>query len=139
MSIYDKLYATAENEMGVHELPGRAQNKKILEYHACTSLKAIDDETPWCSSFINWVCKQNNIQGTNSAAAISWMKWGVPLAKPIPGCIVVFKRPGGNHVALYDVDYSKDFIRVLGGNQGDQVSISNYRKDRILGYRGVKQ
>jgi len=135
--IYRKFYSIAESQMGVHELPGRAQNKKILEYHATTSLGATDDETPWCSSFVNWCVKQAGFNGTNSAAARSWMKWGVPLKSPEKGCIVVFQRPGGNHVAFFDSDQGSEYIRVLGGNQGDQVSLSNYRKDRILGFRGI--
>ena len=69
MSIYDQFYAMAKSQMGAHELPGKQQEKKILGYHQATSLKAIDDETPWCSSFANWVTKQCGVQGTNSAAA----------------------------------------------------------------------
>jgi lysozyme family protein len=43
-------------ELGVHEdsLPGQ-HNARIVECHQSTTLKATDDETPWCSSFANWV------------------------------------------------------------------------------------
>lgn len=135
MSKYDLAYAAAKGEMGVAEVPGKSHNKRVLAYHACTSLYATDDETPWCSSFINWVMKKIGEKGTNSAAAKSWMKWGVELKKPVPGCVVVFTRAGGGHVALFDHE-DKDYVYTLGGNQGNRVNISAYPKSRLLGYRG---
>lgn len=135
-SIYEKFYETAKKEMGINELSGAKHNKRILEYHATTTLKAKDDETPWCSSFANWVVIQCGVEGTKSAAARSWMKWGKELKNPVKGCIVVFTRTGGGHVAFYHSE-DKDFIYVLGGNQSNSVNISAYRKDRLLGFRGV--
>lgn len=135
MKKYTELYSKAKGEMGINELPGKAHNKKILAYHACTSLGAKDDETPWCASFMNWCLKMIGEEGTNSAAARSFMKWGIPLQKPVKGCVVVFTRKGGGHVALYDHE-DRDFIYTLGGNQGNTVCIAAYRKDRLLGYRG---
>ncbi len=57
----------ATAELGVHEdsLPGQ-HNARIVEYHQTTTLKATDDETPWCSSFVNWVMKQSGRSGTNA-------------------------------------------------------------------------
>jgi len=136
VNIYDQFYAMAKTQMGIHEIPGSKQEKKILEYHQATSLKATDEETPWCSSFANWVVKQCGVEGTNSAAARSWMKWGRELKQPVKGCIVVFSRTGGGHVSFFD-SQDKDFIYCLGGNQSDGVNISAYRKDRLLGFRGV--
>lgn len=136
VTIYDQFYAMAKSQMGIHEIPGSKQEKKILEYHQATSLKAQDEGTPWCSSFANWVTKQCGVQGTNSAAARSWMKWGKELKNPVKGCIVVFTRTGGGHVSFFD-SQDKDFIYCLGGNQSDSVNISAYRKDRLLGFRGV--
>ena len=136
MSIYDQFYAAAKAEMGVAELPGISENKKIIEYHSYTSLKATSELTPWCSSFANYVVSKCGLKGTNSAAAISWMKWGKPLAKPVKGCIAVLKRKGGNHVAFVD-HVDGNMLYLLGGNQGNQVGISAYPKDRLLGFRGV--
>ena len=41
-------------ELGIREQsePGK-HNARILAYHQTTTLKATDDETPWCSSFVN--------------------------------------------------------------------------------------
>jgi uncharacterized protein (TIGR02594 family) len=136
MGIYNKFYETAKKEMGIAELPGKAQNKRILQYHPATSLKATDEETPWCSSFANWVVAQCGVKGTNSAAARSWMKWGKELKKPVKGCLVVFTRKGGGHVGFVH-EVLQDSILVLGGNQNNSVSIASYSKSRLLGYRGV--
>ena len=135
-TIYDKFYAMAKSQMGIHELHGKQHEKKIIEYHNMTSLKAADDETPWCSSFACWVVENSGVRSTRSASARSWMKWGKELKTPVKGCIVVFTRTGGGHVSFYDHE-DKEFIYCLGGNQGDMVCIAAYRKARLLGYRGV--
>jgi len=136
MGIYEKLYATAKAEMGVKEKPGSAQEKRILQYHKTTTLKALTDETPWCASFVNWVVIECNLKGTNSASARSWIKWGVELKKPIRGCVVVFTRTGGGHVGFYHSEDANN-IYVLGGNQSNSTNISAYPRTRLLGYRGV--
>lgn len=135
-TIYSKLYAMAKSQMGLHELPGKAHEKKILEFHAHTSLKAVDDETPWCSSFVCWVVDMCGLKSTNSAAARSWLKWGKQINTPVKGCIVVMKRPGGNHVTFFD-HQDANYIYCLGGNQSNSVCISAYKKDRVLSYRGI--
>ncbi|HWN10440.1 MAG TPA: TIGR02594 family protein [Pyrinomonadaceae bacterium] len=128
---------TAESEMGIKEAPGSADNPRVIEYAATTSLGAKDDAVPWCSSFVNWCMKQNGIPRTESAAARSWLNWGDRLDQPRKGCVVVLKR--GNNQALGHVGFyvgdGASTIRVLGGNQGDQVKVSNYPKAMLLGYR----
>lgn len=138
----------AEGEIGVRERPGPGQeNRRIVEYHATTSLRAKSDEVPWCASFVNWVMKQVNIRGTGSAAAASFLQWGRPLDEPRPGCVAVIKRKGqtsdaatgsatGNHVAFY-LSHTATHIKLLGGNQGDAVKVSEYpfAKYDVRGYR----
>jgi uncharacterized protein (TIGR02594 family) len=140
--------AIAEAELGVHEdaMPGQ-HNQRILEYHQATSLKATTDEVPWCSSFVNWVMKQAGYRGTSSALAKSWIEWGRALDHPREGAVVIIKRKGatsdvatgsstGFHVAFY-VSSSQVHVRLLGGNQGDQVKYSNFslKGYEIKGYR----
>jgi len=59
--------------------------------------------------------------------------------KPTIGCVVVFwrgKRDGWHsHVGFYAGCAKNGDILVLGGNQGDGVSIRPYPADRLLGYR----
>lgn len=126
-------YEVARRELGVKELQGIADNPRIVEYHATTTLRATDDEVPWCSSFVNWVVKKAGYVGTRSAAARSWASWGVKIDKPVKGCIVVLTRTGGGHVGFYE-DGDDHTISVLGGNQDDAVNVRKYRSSRLLAY-----
>lgn len=123
----------AEREMGIHEVVGVKHNKRILEYHAATDLHASTDEVPWCSSFENFVMKAAGIKGTKSAAAASWLKWGKP-TKYRYGCVCVFERTGGNHVANA-VAIDDTHIAILGGNQSDSVRVSLHSRDGLIGMR----
>jgi len=133
-----KWYKIAESEIGTKEIAGPKHNSRVLEYHATTTLKATNDETPWCSAFVNWCVTQAGIKGTNLANARSWLKWGKALDIPTPGCIVVFRRgsnPQAGHVAFFHSFVGGGYIKVLGGNQADQVKFSNYPIADVLGYR----
>jgi uncharacterized protein (TIGR02594 family) len=136
--------AKAEAASGVHEVKGRPANRRIVEYHATTTLAAKSDEVAWCSSFVNWVLGKAGIKGTNDARAISWKDWGVK-ASPKYGAITVIYNPSaknsrmsrsGNHVAFL-VEETPTHFTLLGGNQGDQVKVSSYPKRKwvLKGYR----
>jgi uncharacterized protein (TIGR02594 family) len=130
--------AVAFDEVGTKEIPGDGHNPRIIEYHQTTTLKATEDEVPWCSSFANWVMKQIGVRGTGSAAARSWQTWGRPLSQPVYGCVVVMRRgknPGAGHVGFYLGDVGHDYIRILGGNQGDAVTVANFKRSSVIGYR----
>lgn len=132
--------AKREMDTGIDEAAGSRHNPRILEYHATTTLPdgiAGEDETPWCSSFVNWCIEEAGVGGTDSAAARSWLTWGTALAEPRKGAVVVFRRdpdPTKGHVAFY-WGRSGDRILVLGGNQDNQVSIKGYPKTDLLGFR----
>lgn len=129
----------AMKELGTSETAGSGDNPRIVEYLRSTSLAgnmAANDETPWCSAFVNFCVEQAGFAGTDSASARSWLHWGRPTEVPVTGCIAVFKRgdPPSGHVAFY-VSESGGHIKVLGGNQGDKVCFAQYARDRLLGYR----
>ncbi len=130
----------AHQERGVKEFAGSADNPRIVEYHKSTNLSpsyANEDETPWCSSFVNWCMEKSNYEGTDSAWARSWLTWGKKLATPRRGCVVVFERPPSptsGHVGFY-IDETASHIRVLGGNQSNEVNISPQSKANFLCYR----
>ncbi len=130
--------AIARLELGVKEFPGATDNPRIVEYHRSTTLPAPlreNDETHWCSSFVNWCIERAGYEGTNSAWARSWEQWGMPLAAPKRGCIAVYSRTGGGHVAFY-LETVGGKVRHLGGNQSDAVTIASPDKEhQLLGYR----
>jgi uncharacterized protein (TIGR02594 family) len=129
--------AAARSQVGMQEYPGEQHNPRILAYHQTTTLRATTDETPWCSSFVNWCMVQAGLQGTNSAAARSWLQWGRPVTDPVPGCVAVFRRgssPTSGHVAFF-LEKRGTGILVLGGNQSNSVNVSSYLSAALLGYR----
>ena len=125
-------------EMGVREFPGTGDNPRIVEYLRSTTLGGpswSEDETPWCSAFVNWCVERAGFEGTDSAWARSWLTWGKKLTTPRRGCIAVFQRDvDKGHVAFFVGETAKE-IRVLGGNQSDAVNESAYLKTALLGYR----
>ena len=47
-------YIVSQTQFGVTEIPGIKNNPKVVEYHQACTLQASNDETAWCSSFVNW-------------------------------------------------------------------------------------
>lgn len=137
----DKIHTIAKAELGVHETPGPLATPRVIEYAQHTTLHATSDEVPWCSSFANFCVDSAGFKGTHSAAARSWLGWGVAINKPVLGCIVIFDRhddsnPNAAHVAVCDhPDISNGIIRVIGGNQSDKVSVARFPVSKVLGYR----
>lgn len=129
----------ANKEIGIQEIEGHKHNHRIIEYHSVTTLKATEDEVPWCASFVSWCLEKANIISTKDAWARSYLNWGVKIDKPIYGCICVFSRGStSGHVAFY-ISENENQITVLGGNQSDKVCISSYPKERLLSYRMPKK
>jgi uncharacterized protein (TIGR02594 family) len=129
----------ALGELGTAEdLDLGESNPQVLKYLQSTTLGHDDshnDQTDWCSAFVNWCIEQSHHEGTNSAAARSWVNWGKPTNDPVRGCVVVFSRgPGHGHVGFY-LRRRPGMITVLGGNQGHKVTIADQDDSRLLGYR----
>jgi len=128
----------AYREIGVHEVVGRGDNPRVLEYLHSTNLdapSASTDETPWCSAFVNWCVEQSGYAGTDSAWARSWLNWGRSTNTPTVGSVVVFSRDVSSGHVGFLISRSASGIRVLGGNQSNQVSIANFPTTRLLGFR----
>jgi len=141
----DSIIKTAINELGQKEISGSEHNQSIVDYAKESGFDWVnDDETPWCSIFVNWVAKRNNLTLTKKANARSWLLVGKNVNEsPEPGDVVIFWRERPNswkgHVGFF-FGFSKDGSRVycLGGNQGNQVSISAYSSDTVLGFRRLR-
>lgn len=138
----DKLIKTAVKELGQKEVTGSAHNDRIVKYAEESGITGIStDEVPWCSTFVNWVAFKSGLKRTNKANARSWLNIGLNVDQhPEPGDIVIFWRENPQswkgHVGFF-FGFSKNGTRVycLGGNQGNQVSISAYPADTVLGFR----
>lgn len=132
----------ARAELGVKETPGPVSTKRILEYRAMADmhLGGDDGQVPWCAIFVGAMLRMAAVAivGAN-AMARSWLKWGVAIDAPAPGAVVVFKsasRPApAGHVGFATGRWTTTHVEILGGNQGDRVSVALFERENVLGYR----
>lgn len=140
------LIAMRDLHAGVFEIPGRENHYRILEYHGYTELEAKKDEVSWCSAAVCAWHEESDIESTRSAAARSWLEWGVAVDRmdARPGDVVVEWRvsPGAwqGHVYLL-ADWPTNPLNLtgVGGNQReggvDCVCIRERLVDKVLGIR----
>lgn len=139
MNTNARFFIRATSELGQKEIDGLAHNKRILEYHKITSLRASSDEVPWCSSFACWVVEQEGVKSPRSARAADWISWGVKLEKPERGCVVLLSRTGGSgHVGFFSHS-EEGLIFLLGGNQNNEVSVAPFDISRVVAYLGAPE
>lgn len=138
----DKALMITLQEYGTKEIVGPDHNPEVLKYFKEAGFpQIIDDETSWCSAFINWTQMKAGRKGTGSLAARSWMNWGESVFEPRLGDIAVFWRTTPNswqgHVGYY-ISNDGTGVWVLGGNQSNMVNIARYPGTQLLGYRRFK-
>ena len=134
----------AEGQKGISQIDGSEHNPQILEYLRTTTLNkraAAEDETSWCSAFVNWCLDKAGYERTKSALARSWLNWGQGIETPRRGCIVVFKREKiFGHVGFF-LEETETHVKILGGNQTNpetgksEVCEKSFPKADLLGYR----
>lgn len=136
----NKHVELALTQFGVKEVVGRQDNPQILKYFNDLGFDgtALKDETAWCSAFVNWVCKNSGLDYTKKLNARSWLEVGEEVDTPEIGDVVVLWRVSPDswkgHVGFF-IRETENFIYILGGNQANQVKISEYPKNRLLSYR----
>lgn len=121
------------------EIPGELHNMAILNFFSEIGHSWIrDDETAWCSAFINYLAKINGVEYSNKLDARSWLNVGANVTEPSVGDIVVYWRESlaswKGHVGLY-MGHIDDQVFCLGGNQDNMVCIKPYPLNRLLGFR----
>ncbi len=130
----------ARSKLGEHEIPGPEADEFIVECLKSTTLdraEAESDETPWCSAFANWCMEQAGYDGTGSAWARSWLDWGREPENEDEwkGAVCILERgTTSGHVGFLE-DWDEDRVKLLGGNQGDAVSMAWFPMSRVLGFR----
>lgn len=132
--------ARARRYLGLREVPGSKSEPIIVGWWKALAQSFRDDLVPWCGGFVGGVFVESGIPPTkNPAGARNWLNFGVPLPRPAVGSVVVFWRGSksgwSGHVGFVVGRDAKDNLMVLGGNQGDMVSIKPFGRDRVLGYR----
>lgn len=135
-------YELAQRFVGeIRELPGGTHHPFIQWGHMLCALGPEQpDEVPWCSSFLNAIAWTLQLPRSKSAAARSWLHVGqvIPLEDAYPGSDVVVLTRGANpaagHVGLF-AGRIGDEVHVLGGNQGNGVTIAAFPTARVVGVR----
>ena len=127
--------AEARRHLGTAEVPGPQTSPVIDAWLHKLRAWWTDDETPWCGVFVA-ACVE--VAGFHLPKywmrATAWADWGSRLSAPIYGCIVVFERKGGGHVGFVVGSSAQGGLMVLGGNQGNKVSILPFDRNRVLAY-----
>jgi len=130
----------AKKYIGTKEVEGKDHNNPdIVRWWKLNELKYKTDETAWCANFVGGVLEELGHHSTHSLRARSYLDYGEKIDKPAYGCIVVFWRESPTsdhgHVGFVVGQTKKGNLMVLGGNQGNQVSIIPFALNRVLGYR----
>lgn len=128
--------AIAERQVGLNETEKKAALTDFLQ----TGGQNLDPATTaWCAAFVNSTLKQAGKQGTGKLNARSFLDWGEGVDTPQVGDLAVFSRgdPSGwqGHVGFFKGYNPDGSINVLGGNQGDSVSVKPYAANNLLGFR----
>ena len=136
------MFLKAMEFYGLKEVPGIENNPQIIRFFKDIGYTWIkDDETAWCSCFINWLAKECSCQKSGKLDARSWLKTGRDIKYPALGDVVIFWRESPEswkgHVGLF-ISQDEKNIYTLGGNQDNMVCIKPYSKSQLLGFRSLE-
>lgn len=130
-----KWIEEARRCIDVAEIPGPQTSAVIAGWLHKLRAWWSGDEVPWCGTFCAHCIDAAGLPLPKYwMRAKAWAEWGSRLAAPVPGCIVVFEREGGGHVGFVVGRDRKGNLMVLGGNQGNRVSIAPFDRQRVVAY-----
>jgi uncharacterized protein (TIGR02594 family) len=127
----------ARRYLGQAEVAGSRHNDTIVGFFRRVVGRAYPDETPWCAAFVGSCLMEAGLPSTGALNARSYLNYGRPLDEPCVGCIVVFARGRSSwqgHVGFVARIEGASLL-VLGGNQGNSVSVVRFRASTALGFR----
>ena len=128
-----KILVEAVKMLGTKEVVGKVHNPVILGWAKELGLDKVytNDEIPWCGLAVAYAVHKAGLTVVDKPLwALSWAKWGTEVKEPMLGDVLTFKRDGGGHVGIY-VGEDKDCYHVLGGNQGNAMSVTRILKSRL--------
>ncbi len=142
-------FDVAARFIGTKESPGVAANPLILSMLRLDATWPAQDEVAWCSAFVNFIAWLLRLPRSKSLSARSWLKVGEPITieQAEPGFDIVILRRGVNspgpevlqapgHVGFFaGLRASDGAVQLLGGNQGNAVSIAAFAAKDVLGVR----
>lgn len=145
-------YSLALRFIGIKEdARPHLHNAQVLTFLRLDDKSVTDDETPWCSAFTNYIAWLLALPRSKSLSARSWLTVGTPVDlrhAEVGYDVVVLARGSGvqpgpevlaapGHVGFFaGIEHGQVFV--LGGNQGDAVSVVAFPKERVLGVRRLR-
>jgi uncharacterized protein (TIGR02594 family) len=102
------------------------------------------DQTAWCSVFVGAILKRSGNKYIQSASSQAYASYGeeVALTDLQQGDIVVFYRKGTSsglgHVGFATGEQTATTIEILGGNQGNTLSVRNFLKSNTAKGWGIR-
>lgn len=133
-------FQEARRLIGVREVVGPGNEPTIINWATKAGIDYRSDDIPWCGLFIAHCVSSTLIEEplpANPLGARNWLKFGAPVPIGLGSILVFFrgKRDGWQgHVGFYAGE-DDEALHVLGGNQGNSVSITRIKRDRLLGAR----
>ena len=138
-------YGVARQHIGVREIPGKEHNPVIVRWLRQLATWVNGDETAWCSAFANFCAREAGYESSGKLDARSWLKVGetIALKDARPGDVVILWRGSKNswqgHVAFLEhFNEKRGLLYLLGGNQNNEVNITAYGPERLLGIRRLR-
>jgi uncharacterized protein (TIGR02594 family) len=127
--------------MGVNEV--RDRTKLIAWLRSGGGTVGDPTKLPWCADLVETAIKLTlpsepfpGKVGINPYYSLNWLDFGIKLLTPCFGCIAIFVRPGGGHIAfIIGVDPIRRRYRIRGGNQSDSICDCWIDIDRCKGLR----
>jgi len=136
-----KIVSAAEKYIGLREIHGVRHEEQILRWFEAAGATWIkNDEAAWCSAFACGIAKEAGAFNPQTVRAKEWLSIDpskatrISISDLIPGDVVVVRR-GKNlyHVSIFYGVRSNGDLRLLGGNQNNQVSRAYYSRARFVG------
>jgi uncharacterized protein (TIGR02594 family) len=132
---------------GIQEIPGPQSHPLIMKWvRDIGAPKWYDnDDKAWCAILPNRVLLACQLpmarhpdlakrDGYDLLRAATFEHYGQQLTDPTYGCILTFRRPGGDHVGFY-LGESATAYYVYGGNQSNKIGRTWIAKDRCTSIR----
>lgn len=133
-------FQEARRLIGVREAVGPGNNPKIIDWAEDAGIDYDSDDIPWCGLFVahcvNATLSSERLP-SNPLGARAWQRFGTSSDRTL-GAVLVFWRGSREgwlgHVGFYAGEDDSAY-HVLGGNQGNAVSITRIAKNRLLDVR----
>ena len=127
---------------GTPELKGGSLHPDVRHFFDATTYPRmlVTRITPWCSAFACSCLERSGYKSPHSARARAFLGWGIGLAEPVFGSVLVFARGPGKlsgHVAFADHDptLTAGLVSAFGGNQHNAVCPMRRSFGDVIGIR----